>query len=958
MNATLGSVVVDGVGTLWRTNNRGRGDRITINAVDYTILAVESETQLRLTSPFTSPTNNYSYTIARKFGTPQAWENCISGGGCPGAPSTSLVEDNRSEIGIYYYDGSNPVGSPVITFDGSITDAAHTITLTVDPGNRHSGRGAAAPTWAAFANNGANALVQIYDDYVTVEWLELKHTGAAFTSAHSIEINNVATANHVVIRYDVIHGTGNGIQVSDADTVADIYNNVIYATNFGIRIPVDLTPASRLNIFNNTIYGNTGATGPAGISTTVRQTTQRIDLRNNIVHSNNIGDIGVAPFFDRAWFFNGVYTDIRTQVADSTVNFTLNFTAVGTDCLYLGSQNPFRGVAYDVATGASGGMDLQWSYWNGAWTNLETSPFSDGTFNLQYDGYAYWSDDPAGWVTRAVSDATALYYVRACLAAGPPATKPIERQISRADISIASTANLSLDMTGLINSPRGGFVAGQNAVSLANVAFVNTGVGTENLHLSAGSFARDVANTLDYYFQTDIDATLRTAGAWDVGADEFNGTTEVRLMSLSAAAGDASVTLEWRTASELDNLGFHVYRGLAEDGPWTRVTTSLIPGLGSSATGQAYAFQDKGLANGTRYYYRLEDVDAASRTTSHGPVSAVPQAGGSSGATSGGGARRETRGKKVAAGASCPDWVLSAYASATGANGATAALVCARHGDPEAVSLAGRRARRALGDARAADGRLLFPARGLGQRARVRSRLRVPLRCAGGGAALPTSSGGRGRRPTRRARRCACHRSGGLPGPRPGRPRQGGDAGVVGRHRAGRPPRRPRAGVAGRRHRSRAAAPERLPGRDEERRGRDLTLALRRAATAAAARQAGAGAAAVLGARDGRERTGQRSAAGRRRTSPPRASCWRGSTPRVAAYTPCRSISCSPGAGAASSPRSCGSSARARRRRSTSSRPRTRSVPAASSTSTPTPKRHRPTSRPKRPSSWSSRVTD
>ena len=689
VNATLGSVIVDGVGTLWRTNNRGRGDRITINAVDYTILAVESETRLRLTSPFTSATSSYAYTIARKFATPQAWENCVSGGACPGVSSISLVQDNRSEIGIYYYDGSNPTGSPVITFDGSITDAAHTITLTVDPGNRHPGRGAFPPTWAAFRNNGTNATVLVQDDYVTVEWLELTMTLSSSTSAHGVEIGNLAAgANRVVLRYNVIHTTGSGVQIADGDAVVDVHNNVIYATNYGIRLQgIDLAPAARLNVFNNTIYGNTGGTGPSGIKATARQTTQRIDLRNNIVHSNNTGDIGIAPPFDRAWFFNGVYTDIRTQVADSTANFTLNFVTTPTDCLYVGSQFPFRGLAVDLVSGGSGGSDWQWSYWTGAWTDLETTAFSDGTFNFQYDGLVYWSDDPAGWVTTTVSDATALYYVRACLATVPPAIKPVEAQIGRADVSIASTANLTFDMTGLMNSPRAGFAAGQNGVALGSVAFVNTTVGSENLHLQAGSAALNVGRTLDYYFETDIDATLRPAGAWDVGADEFGGTTEVRLMSFTAAAGDASVALEWRTASELDNLGFHVYRSLSEDGPWTKATPSLIPGLGSSATGQAYAFQDSGLVNGTRYYYRLEDVDAASRTTSHGPVAAVPQAGGSAAAAGGSGANRETRGKKVAAGAACPDWVVSAYASSTGANGTTAALVCARHGDPEAVSL-------------------------------------------------------------------------------------------------------------------------------------------------------------------------------------------------------------------------------------------------------------------------------
>ena len=102
--------------------------------------------------------------------------------------------------------------------------------------------------------------------------------------------------------------------------------------------------------------------------------------------------------------------------------------------------------------------------------------------------------------------------------------------------------------------------------------------------------------------------------------------TAVRLMSFSAAPGNGSVSLEWRTGSELNNLGFHLYRGPSADGPWTRLTSSLIPGLGSSPLGQAYSWLDSGLVNGQRYYYRLEDVDTASVSTFHGPVSAIPEA--------------------------------------------------------------------------------------------------------------------------------------------------------------------------------------------------------------------------------------------------------------------------------------------------------------------------------------------
>ena len=63
------------------------------------------------------------------------------------------------------------------------------------------------------------------------------------------------------------------------------------------------------------------------------------------------------------------------------------------------------------------------------------------------------------------------------------------------------------------------------------------------------------------------------------------------------------------------------------DGPWDRITDSLIPGLGSSPDGARYGYHDVGLLNGVTYYYQLEDVETTGVTERHGPVSATPHAG-------------------------------------------------------------------------------------------------------------------------------------------------------------------------------------------------------------------------------------------------------------------------------------------------------------------------------------------
>ncbi len=181
-------------------------------------------------------------------------------------------------------------------------------------------------------------------------------------------------------------------------------------------------------------------------------------------------------------------------------------------------------------------------------------------------------------------------------------------------------------LTGSNNTSRDGTAPGANAQTGVAAASVFIAPNA-NLHLATG--ANLAVNTgLDLPgFVNDIDGQLRPAAAWDRGADERDGTTEVDLVSFQATGIDSAVELRWQTASELRNLGFNLYRSDSAEGPYTRITSSLIPGLGSSATGQSYTYRDGGLLNGRLYFYKLEDVESTGKTERHGPVSATPTAG-------------------------------------------------------------------------------------------------------------------------------------------------------------------------------------------------------------------------------------------------------------------------------------------------------------------------------------------
>jgi len=71
-------------------------------------------------------------------------------------------------------------------------------------------------------------------------------------------------------------------------------------------------------------------------------------------------------------------------------------------------------------------------------------------------------------------------------------------------------------------------------------------------------------------------ATGRTAG----GEVEDNATPvpiAVTLAHFAAETDAEGVRVTWETASEIDNLGFNLYRSASADGPYAQLNASLIP---------------------------------------------------------------------------------------------------------------------------------------------------------------------------------------------------------------------------------------------------------------------------------------------------------------------------------------------------------------------------------------------
>ncbi len=141
----------------------------------------------------------------------------------------------------------------------------------------------------------------------------------------------------------------------------------------------------------------------------------------------------------------------------------------------------------------------------------------------------------------------------------------------------------------------------QNTI-FKTTAFVS---GTD-LHLTGSSISDSDLTALPIAFITDdIDGQTRHATTPYRGADEADVSIPVELVSFDASVNGNSVSLNWITATELNNSGFQIERKTNISG-WIKV--GFVPGNGTSTESKSYNFLDKNILPGF-YNYRIKQID-------------------------------------------------------------------------------------------------------------------------------------------------------------------------------------------------------------------------------------------------------------------------------------------------------------------------------------------------------------
>ena len=102
------------------------------------------------------------------------------------------------------------------------------------------------------------------------------------------------------------------------------------------------------------------------------------------------------------------------------------------------------------------------------------------------------------------------------------------------------------------------------------------------------------------------------SGGWSL--DIATTTTAATFRSLTASSTSRGVAVAWRTASELDTLGFHVYREV--NGKRVRVNSKLIAGKGRGL----YSFLDRKAPKGKTVRYWVQAVHLDGSRSWYGPA--------------------------------------------------------------------------------------------------------------------------------------------------------------------------------------------------------------------------------------------------------------------------------------------------------------------------------------------------
>jgi hypothetical protein len=187
------------------------------------------------------------------------------------------------------------------------------------------------------------------------------------------------------------------------------------------------------------------------------------------------------------------------------------------------------------------------------------------------------------------------------------------------------TGDLTVGVGGVSNSGTIDFKSSGGSCGVTDaIQILSSQNGTQRSWTGSGTFKMVDLYVKDQGSSASIHCYSCTSGGnnaanWTIDSSCTGAPTVVKLASFTARQCADHVQLAWVTKTEIDNLGFNLFRS-ANNGAYTQLNQNLIPGLISSYIGRAYTYDDTNVIPGAPLCYLLEDIDLKGIRTSHGPA--------------------------------------------------------------------------------------------------------------------------------------------------------------------------------------------------------------------------------------------------------------------------------------------------------------------------------------------------
>ncbi|MBI2864710.1 MAG: hypothetical protein HYX94_09145 [Chloroflexi bacterium] len=152
-----------------------------------------------------------------------------------------------------------------------------------------------------------------------------------------------------------------------------------------------------------------------------------------------------------------------------------------------------------------------------------------------------------------------------------------------------------------------------NGTNASNVGLFHCGSNGGWMQVG-GTNTRGTDSNSNYYAQI---ANVTTFSPFALGE---SSPTAMAVSSLAAKALSSGVEVDWDTTTELDIVGFDLWRAEGSGGEWVKANGTRIAAEGAS-WGNRYSYVDATALPGRRYQYRLEAIGLSGGSEWYGPVS-------------------------------------------------------------------------------------------------------------------------------------------------------------------------------------------------------------------------------------------------------------------------------------------------------------------------------------------------